>query len=272
MHKEKPYNLGIFYAILAMALLSGCDDDEAPEFPRVTISCSTHPQAPENLSDAPFGLTPRVNWLAEVLALEASGEFIAPEALYQRVNIELTGLFAHYPDKISTHVNSCLAANELVLTMEPEAMEDVVFGQYTAWDELNTVLRVFDFTPLESTNAVLLRFDGVYNVNRVIHEYEALPGVLSGAQRHLPDSSAACLAIRAQTHFYMFRQARGDCDAECVEEAFFAVEVDSWGNIMPQGTWDGQGRPPDWFATAHDCRALLAGQREGFKTHVFPPD
>jgi hypothetical protein len=72
------------------------------------------------------------------------------------------------------------------------------------------------------------------------------------------DGSDICLARRNGQHFYIAREAHGDCPAGCIHESFTGVSVDADGNLVPVGTWDGTGRAPGWFEDALDCRPFLA--------------
>jgi hypothetical protein len=71
------------------------------------------------------------------------------------------------------------------------------------------------------------------------------------------DGADVCLAPRLKIHFYIFRNAEGDCAAGCISQSFTAVEVDTSGNITKVGEWGGTGSEPQWFADADDCQAFL---------------
>src|SRR5688500_14749088 len=87
-------------SMLSLVLLVGCEDysGPAPQGPATPLpdslspelSCSTAaPLSPGGITAVDTSLTPRADVDAEILAMEASGEFIAPQALYERVAQEV---------------------------------------------------------------------------------------------------------------------------------------------------------------------------------------
>lgn len=255
-------------AIYALLMVPGCKSESADDHvrfpggkPVVGLNCGS--VAPGgNPATVDTSATPRADADAEILALETSAEIVAPEALYQRISAELTGIRATVPGAAAAAVFPCHAPDSILVFFNEQGFERVRTGTYTAWDDLNANLRVQRMEILPSlmpASPVRLHFEGRYNAKRLAQAYGALPDVeFASVNGFSGDGSDICLARRAQHHFYIFREAHGDCPAGCIRESFTAVSVDGDGNVTPVGTWDGAGSAPDWFEEAVDCRPFLA--------------
>lgn len=240
-----------------LVLLGGCNLDSTGDLNAKFdpgTGCSTRAVPPPDLVKIDTSATPRANPVAEVLALEASGEFIAPEALYQRVDAELTGLRAGFTD---IPLAPCLNVG-LIVGFTQSAGDAVRNGEYDAWNPLNEKLRG-SVDRFLATGHALLVFDGVYNVNNLADAYGSLPGVESAnGNSFAGDGSDTCLAIRNELHYYIVDSASGDCPAGCINHEYNGYEVDASGNIRHLGSYiRGEGQAPDWFEELEDCRAFL---------------
>lgn len=250
-------------AIASCLTLSACGNDSTPgrttsrNF-EPTVDCSTVSAEPADIATVDTSATPRADFDAEMLALETSAEFIAPEELFQRVSAELTGIRARFPEVAGIGVLPCQAPNSLILHFTEKGFEQVKAGTYDAWDAFNANLRLTDLDLFENIRGAALHFEGRYNVPRLVQEYGKLPEVtVAEPDGFAGDGPDICLARRGEFHFYIFRAASGDCPSGCIEENFLAFEVDASGNIVKVGEWDGSGDPPQWFSGAGDCRAFL---------------
>lgn len=245
-------------SILALLVIPACDSDG----PHLRFNCATVSGGPADLAAVDTGATPRAQADAEILALEASGEFIAPEPLYQRIVAELAGIRAGFPALAEIGVRPCHLSDSVIVHFTAEGFEQLGNGTYTAWDDFNENLALESIEALPSILLppvpVALHFEGRYNANRVALGYSGLPEIASAEPNGLAgDGPDICLARRGQDHLYIFRDAHGDCPAGCINENFTALSVDPSGNIAEVGEWDGSGGPPLWFILAADCRAFL---------------
>lgn len=235
-------------------LLSACSEQEG-------FDCET----PAPISSVGFlGIdtspTPRPNLAAEVLALEASGEFIAPTWLYDRVFQELGTLQAGWPDQVHTHVLGCGVPTDVMLGFTEAGAAQVSSGQYSAWDEYNEALRLVDLNSYFDGKFVRLRFQGIYNLAAVAQAYSRLREVESAEPNgYAGDGADVCLERRRGTHLYIFYTGEGDCPSGCGNKHYEGFTVDSRGAVTYLGSHDRGGAEPEWYADALQCRAFLHG-------------
>lgn len=239
---------------VCLLLLTGCNLDSADDSLDPGFGCSMRAVPAPDLATVDTSATPRANFAAEVLALEASGEFMAPESLYQRIDAELTGLHAGFT---YTPVSRCLNTG-LIVGLTPSAYQAAENGDFTAWEPLNDNLRG-QVDRFLATGSVSLVFNGVYNVNNLADAYEKLPGVTHASPNSIAgDDSDTCLAIRGDLHYYIVDNASGDCPAGCINHEYDGYEVDASGNIRHLGTYiRNEDEAPGWFKELEDCQAFL---------------
>jgi len=245
-----------FVFLLATLGLAACDGDQSPGL----RDCYTPVPLPEGgITAVDTSVTPRASPEAEILALEASGRFIAPQDLYERVAHELPVLRSLWPDLTQAQAISC--ASQLIIGFTDAGAQQAESGQYTAWDDYNATLRAYDL--ISHGTFWTVRFDGVYNPATVAQEYSRLPelryveydGLIGG-------SSDVCLERvgRAGKHVYIFWAGSGDCPSGCISNAYrgFMTHLDGTANYL--GSYDGAGAAPAWFTTAGQCRNFLYPQ------------
>ncbi len=222
------------------------------------INCFTIAEEPADLDDADPAATPRSDRTAELLALQATGELIAPEDVYQRVVAELTGIRDRFPNATDHEAIGCWDPSRLLIRFEAETQAEVNDEQYQDWDDLNDIFSLGEVEYREEININVLKFDGRFNPGRLAREYSSLDGAIYTAPATgLEDGNDICLSIREDKHFYIFKQGWGSCLGGCENRSFLGVQVDSSGNIEQVGQWAGGGQAPGWFRNARDCRAFL---------------
>lgn len=203
-------------------------------------------------------MTPRANAMAETLAMEASGELVAPEALYQRVDRELRAITGSSGTAFTSI--GCGVTAELLVGMTAAGIEQVENGQYTAWNDYNAVLRLTERVP--KLYGYQLVFDGVYNHAALGQAYAELAEVQwAGPNGFTGKSSDACLEAfgdALDTHVYIFRSGSGDCQAGCIDNTYHGYAADQTGAVVYLGSYDTRGATvPDWFTKARQCRNFL---------------
>lgn len=228
----------------------------APPLQSAINSCVTPSDGPDDLTVVDVSATPRADADAEIVALEASGQFIAPEDLFQRVAAELTGL--RHSQLAPDGVSATGCGNGLIVSFDETTMQEVRAGGYRDWDALNENLKVASLRTFTIIDAAALQFEGRYNLQRVTQEYSALRGVervehdsYIGASRDL------CLAIREREHYYIGWRGEGDCPSGCIASEYRGYVFDASGNLGFLGFWDGSGNAPAWYSALEDCRVFL---------------
>lgn len=242
--------------LLALVLLSGCDDEGLFIPPSVAVhGCTATSTVTPELASLDTSATPRQLYPdAEILALEASGEVMAPPELFDRVRVEAEAIRELRGSRMP--VLPC--AGGLILVFDAATYAEVQAGSYRAWDGLNGNLRAS--VTLGGGNRAVLDFAGNYHYAHLLRAYAALPGVTeAGLNTIIGASGDSCLARRGGTHYYIGWQGAGDCPAGCIENRYTLYAADAGGNVRKLEEWNGQGGAPDWFVALEDCRAYLYG-------------
>ena len=114
---------------------------------------------------------------AEQLALEATGAWLAPQSVYDRVVSELATIRRAYPAVGSISARPSWAPHDLLLAFDEDGVAAITEGRYRAWDALNGRYGVaqIDTHRLKKRGAVALTFAGRYNVPLLAEEYARLP-------------------------------------------------------------------------------------------------
>lgn len=229
--------------------------DANDRFHTETVGCDTFAGLPDIVPES-VADTPRVNDVAEEVALFASGELIAPEELYHRVVDDLEGIHASFPGFTDVRPIRCYVPNSLIIRFDTETFEQVRSWNYDAWDELNGVLRASVNNIHDSFGWVSLAFVGRYNGPRIGAEYSALPGVESASMSGRGWAgfpSRMCMAQRDFYNFYILTKG----GERMADVRTLAVGVAHSGEIVSVGEWNGfSDGIPAWFSNAEDCRAL----------------
>jgi hypothetical protein len=265
-------NLGMFLA--AVLALAGCDsavDRQGPFAARTApLPDSQSPELgcdipaslpPGGITAVDTSLTPRSDLSAEILAMEASGELVAPQALYERVKDELQMIVAT-PGGVP--LIGCGVQSQLLIGVTDAGYAQIQGGEYTAWDDYNSVLRMTDLVLRSSApgySGYKLVFDGVYNLAALEAAYGQLPEMrYADRNGYVGASSDACLerfGDALDTHVYVFRYGSGDCPAGCTSNTYYGYSAEASGAIEYLGSYSGSGTPPDWFDKAQQCRNFL---------------
>jgi hypothetical protein len=234
-------------------------DRDGPAAPggdaRYTACDRVEPMAPREALAA----TPRPDARAELLAVETSGAFVAPDPLYQRVTKELAAIARLDPRTADIEPFVEFAA-DLIVVLEEDAWQADQRAQYHAWSCLNEAYGVkeIDHNMLPRMRGVKLGFgDRRWNAARLAPLYAAVPGVRSAAaDGMMGDGPDVCLEVQGDTHHYIFDKAGGDCPAGCTEHLYLGFEAGPDGTVTPLGSSDGAAAPA-WFERRRDCRARL---------------
>jgi len=205
--------------------------------------------------------TPRADEAAEVLAIETSNEFVAPDALYQRIVGELAAIGAAEPVVAGIGPFSSMSSNSIILGLSAAGYQSYQSGTYTAWDCPNQAYGMTQIQDVGSLQYVTIAFGQKrYNTPLLAAEYASLPEVTSVEPNMLVgDGPDVCLEVQGDTHFYIFDKAGGDCPAGCTEHAYYGFEVSAAGQVKSLGTFDPALPTPEpaWFTSLTDCRTRL---------------
>jgi hypothetical protein len=187
-------------------------------------------------SSAEIRQTPRPNQDAEVLAIEATGAFVAPQAVYDRVAKDLTNIRYSFAEVRYITAGRYTPNQVLVLFDQADGASAVLEGRYFDADCLNAIYSATRFR-LIGTKAPLIvtvTFAGRFNIPLLAAEYAKLPGVKSAEPNgYVGTHPDVCLAIDGDTFFFIFMDVdpNGDCLAGCSRHIAGSFSTDSTGNI-----------------------------------------
>lgn len=197
--------------------------------------------------------SPRADSSAEILALDVSGEVVANQALYQRINAELTGLRSAFPSRTNVDAAPCFPSS-IVATLGDSRASTTLFDAY------NTLLRA-QLALLGDGKTLIIKFDGIFNAKTLAEQYDALPNIdFAAPDVTRGDNSDICLEeLPNNSHLYIFDHGTGDCPAGCEQHSFSSFTVDADGNINDLGDFQPQNdiEVPAWFTDAASCRSYL---------------
>lgn len=205
-------------------------------------------------------MTPLPNAEAELLAIEASGAIVAPLPLYDRVAAELAAIRADAPGLAAIEARPSWPPSSVDVTLDEEGRAAYDAGTFDAWDCPN---ELYHATAVEDgfLGSLVVRFAGLYDVQQVLVDYEAVEHVVSAEPELVGggDGPDVCLSIDGELHTYIFDDAGGDCPAGCTEHLYTGFTVAQDGTITALGSFD-PALPmpaPAWFEDAASCTMWL---------------
>ncbi len=201
--------------------------------------------------------TPRNDEEAELLAIEASGEAIAPDALYSRIAADLALLRGVDPGIATiTHAPSQWATN-MDLFPDPETIAAMVAGTYTDWDCPNELYGAVEISASKTASNVIVTFTGRYDLDQVAADYEVLPGIEMARASGYPvfdNVPDICAEVVGDDHFYIFSEALNiDFDDRR------GYRVSSTGRTTLLGDWVTSDPEPAWHSDRSACSQWIAG-------------
>jgi hypothetical protein len=202
--------------------------------------------------------TPKDNEEAELMALCLSGELVAPDSLYDQILSDLAAIRTTFGDTFEA-VNRIgfqppWMAGCLMIGFDDTTFQQVLDGQYNAWDTLNEQYQVVQIhtIPIGNRGVVLLTFAGRLHPWCLAELYSVLPGVWAAHPNGVIGDSPNVYAREAADELtYLFRNGWGDCPSGCIDSEYwyFIFETDQ---PLFVGYWPAyQGVPaPLWWQEA----------------------
>jgi hypothetical protein len=212
------------------------------------------------VTPADTAMTPRPNEEAEQLALEATEDVVAPQDVYDRVELDLEAIRGAYGEVAGIAAMPSWAHGELLLQVDEATADAILDDTYTAWDCANEVYKLtsIDTDLLDFISFVVLHFDGRYYVPGQLADYNAIPGIVYGEPNGLlGDGNDVCVSIAGDTYSYVFDAGSGDCLAGCINHEYWGFEVDGEGNIVELGNFTNMEPEDPWFGALPDCTQWL---------------
>jgi hypothetical protein len=208
---------------------------------------------PGEIAQSPFP-----NAEAEVLAIEASGEVVAPMQAYTRIVGDLAAIRASNPAVRDIRAQGSWVPDELIIGFDEQGKAAVAAGTYADWDCPNAL---YGMSSIESHALfVLLHYDHMFNAPLLTAAYAVLPHVTYAEPNGIfGDGDDVCVSFNGQTYSYVFDAGSGDCLAGCIDHTYWGFSTSGTpGEITSLGTWSkASGNPPPWFMALNACTKWL---------------
>lgn len=193
-----------------------------------------------------------------MLAIEATGELVAPEHVYQRIVSDLAQIRAQNDAVQSISAMEGWVPGELLMGFDDIGFAAVKDGTYTDWDCANAH---YGFTGANAKSFyVLVSFDHRFNVPLLANEYAQLPHVeYAEPNGFAGDGNDVCVSIDKEKYSYVFDAGSGDCPAGCIQHVYWGYSTEGTPvQVTSLGTFsNAQGTPPAWFTALGDCTKWL---------------
>lgn len=194
-----------------------------------------------------------------MLAIEASGELVAPQHVYQRIVSDLALIRAQHPEVQGIGAMKGWVPDELLMGFDDAGLAAVQAGTYADWDCANAY---YGLVSKEVPSFyVLLKFAHRYNTPLLASEYSKFAQVqYAEPNGFLGDGNDLCVSIEKETKYsYVFDAGSGDCPAGCIDHVYWGFTTEGTPvQITPLGTFtSSQGAPPPWFNALPDCTKWL---------------
>ena len=203
-------------------------------------------------------ITPQGDDEAEQLALEASGEIVAPPALFDRIVGDLIEIRAAHPEVALIEARADEAYDRISIRFTEAGAAQIADKTYHAWDCPNALYDV-EAIMGPKNDFVTLVFDGLYMLPLIYSDYLALDEVLKIFPISTLDGDDVCAALVGEDILYIFDHGYGDCPEGCTAHDYWGFTVDADANVTPLGTFstmDGV-MAPAWLMNAGACKQWL---------------
>lgn len=203
-------------------------------------------------------LTPQGDDEAEGLAIEASGEIVAPVQLTKRIAGDLAALRAANPEIAGIDALLSPAKHYFYVRFTPAAIAQIKNDTYHAWDCPNALYGA-TVKQIVGDVFVALTVDGLYDLEQVAADYLALDEVVKTSPLWELDGSDVCAAIAGEAMLYIFDDGYGDCQDGCIAHVYTGFLVDAEGDATALGTYatEQDMNAPMWFTDAGECTQWL---------------
>jgi hypothetical protein len=259
------------------ALISACSEDRGER------SDSDNSDESKIVNFMPSGLhcselmsyksEPLPNWKNEgalevndsyYLALEVGQTLLPKESLYTKIGNDLElirGLF--YNDTATASSVLPCAMLPLQLHINSSDYQNVKYGQYAEWQEINEELGVSKINYSNLQYTIELEFEREFNATLVKEIYQNRD--LRGLQDISTNSAFSlgqdvCSEHSGDDRYYVFWQGEGDCLAGCIQHKYSGYKIEDENRVTHLGTFEysqTEGKAPQWFAELKQCPIQL---------------
>lgn len=211
--------------------------------------------------------TPRSAPLKELLAIELSGEIVAPEALYRRVASDTEAMAGLAADAHTEGAVPKVDPSAVALTVGAQTAQAMLDGSYHDWDCLASWYQaqsVREGDPAAGgARRIIVSFDGIYDTAQVAQDYRGLPGVAAADPVPVATGNPGdrpprlCATEDGDTIRYV---ASGppvlEPDGKKRPEQFYFFVSTGAGEVTLEDTYNAGSSPfiqPSWMTHYGDC-------------------
>lgn len=200
--------------------------------------------------------SPYLDAEAEILAIEASGKFVAPKDVYQRIHDDLASIRAADATVAGILGTPAWPADQLLVSFDSTGAEELGQHLYTAWDCPNGLYFVTKKDEV-GTGEMVLTFGHLFDIQMLAAEYAKLVYVTAAEPKYTGgDGDDVCAALGADglSYTYIFDHGTGDCPAGCTEHVYYGYQTDG-AKVTSLGSFTNNDPSPAWFTS--ECSQWL---------------
>lgn len=204
-------------------------------------------------SPSEIARTPRDDFSAEVLTIEAYETFLAGDARYERIAAELDAIGKLEPATRYIRPLS-LAWTDMLLVRLTDSSDAAMR------ETLDCPNRAYGGKIVDVVSqTVHVDFGGRrFNSELLSQAYESLANVENAhGETWLGDGADVCIEVQGDEHFYIFDEASGDCPAGCINHFYYGFSASPNSAVASIGTYDTQQPEPAWYSKLLECRQAL---------------
>ena len=194
-----------------------------------------------------------------MLALEASGELVAPQHVYERVLADLAAIRAMQPAVQNISAMGSWSPSQMLVGLDAAGMAAVQAGTYTDWDCANAHYGL-SMKEVQSFY-VKLAFSHRFNIPLLASEYAMFANVeYAEPDGLIGDGNDVCVSVEGDKKYsYVFDAGSGDCQAGCIQHTYWGFSTEGSPPVVTVlGTFSNQDpQTPAWFGALGACTAWL---------------
>lgn len=153
------------------------------------------------------------NTEAIAIALEASGQLLAPEALVQKITEDLNAIRGAYPSVKSVVGSPPWVVGQLLAVVSDEQLQQIrdQYGEVTASDPLFDTLKVLTFAA---------KYNPVVLANELVSK-----NLVTSAEPNGIVGQSNTVRYNAESGLYTFTKGWGDCPSGCINRQIWEFSV-----------------------------------------------
>lgn len=159
-----------------------------------------------------------------IIALEISGEPLAPTWMINQIAMDLMTIRLLYPEVAEITARPDWIPGGVLVRLSGDAWEDYQAGEYTALDSMNTLLGASIISEYPMISLLYLRTEECYHPDFLVAEYGQIEGIIYAEPNGVGGDGDDIFST--EVGYYTFKHGYGDCPAGCIYEDYWVFQVD----------------------------------------------